>query len=520
MTDLHGAARRQSGGVSAGVPAEAPALLAQAGALLAADFEPGLALLEQGYQRFPDWRDGKAPVFARAYVQAVLARAAGFPFGQRFRAPLHQAVIGFMERHPALIRQDYLWLDRLLRVDRNLCLPIRRRLWSLALETPPRGLEPALSVLVHAHGTRDLAVMAQAAALLRAALLAPGREASPPDLPHWALAGDAFLLNDAPEEAEACYRAALALGPGHPRGIMGLAALALDRDAPESAGRLVSEGAGALRAAGDEEAARIAEAVAALWSRRAAAPPPETVEIVFFCHATAKLKRNPHLGPPGTGLMDTALASLRAEMRPGPEVPATLLYDHRDTPLNDEFRAGLERLCAAEGMRLVVNTGNGLRRQWLDAFSRARADLVMVVEQDHEFLPPCPSFPQLLATFAARPDINHLRINRRDNLPAGFDMMLSRTARDAESGILRTGRFSNTPHVIRRDFYEAVVHPIIVGRDTQDARNMGAAGVEESVNAVMRRMEGLVGLPALMRLFGLAIWGHPGERQRVRHLGL
>lgn len=498
--------------------AEGPGeILARAEAMLAAgEGEGALALLEAAHRRFPDTGRG-VPVIGRAYALAILEMVAARPWGHRWRQPLREALAGFVERNPDVIARDYRWLDHMLRPNGHFGLPVRSRIWRVVLAQP--GIELAVidGILRHAFHARDLETMLAGAERLVPLLEARQR---PEDLPRWCTAADIFLIHERHHEAEACYRAASAIDGTAPRALIGRAALALDRGELAQAQALAAACTVRLAQDGQGEAAWIVSAATGLWASRAAAPPPESTAIVFFCHATGKLKRNTHLGPPGIGLIEGAVRSLRETMAPGPDIPMTVLYDHRDTPLNLEFQSNLARFCAEEGIGFVSNTGNGLRRQWLDAFRRIQADTVMVVEQDHDFVAPCPSFPEIIGTLARRVDINHLRINRRDNIRAGFDMMLSQTARDRASGILRTGRFSNTPHFIRRDFYDAVLLPIIADRNDQDARNFGAAGVEENVNGALRRLEPLLGLPGLMRLFGLAIWGQPGERLRTRHLGV
>ena len=253
-------------------------------------------------------------------------------------------------------------------------------------------------------------------------------------------------------------------------------------------------------------------AASELWSDRR---PIRTIATVFFCHPSTKLKQHADLGPPGVGLLATAVAGWRAHLQPAGR--AVVMYDHRQG--EKAYRDNLVRFCADQGLDLMVNEGNGLRRQWLAAFAATAADAMLIVEQDHEFLSNCPTLDQMTTVLAARSDLSHLRLNRRSNVRLGFDMAMEQGGRDSSTGIVRTSRFSNTPHLIRRDYYDRIVLPLITEASRWDGRNSGAAGVEESINAFLTRAEKIVGLPAIMRLAGTAIWGDFGDPRVINHLG-
>ena len=83
----------------------------------------------------------------------------------------------------------------------------------------------------------------------------------------------------------------------------------------------------------------------------------------------------------------------------------------------------------------------------------------------------------------------------------------------------RAPMHSNTPHLMRRSFYDAIVHPVITSSRSFDGQNGGAAGVEESMNIVIEEMARRLGEPITSRLFGLSIWRNPGEAATTRTLG-
>lgn len=426
------------------------------------------------------------------------------------------AILRLVRRWPWLLDGGPLWLDEPMRVNRGLALEARQALGRLGLERGP-GLQHTLELLLIADGTRDLPLYDACAA--RLAGLLPGAGLGPVELcRYWCFCGDAALLHGRNTEAEAHYRRAQAARPEDARVLFSLGCLALDAGDLPAAAALAARAGAAFAAEGQAQCGEIVSRIAAFWATPAR--PLETVEVVVFCHVSGKLRANAALGAPGLGLLETGLRSLRQTVLAGAEVPMTVYYDHRLTETNSQFLGNLLRFCAAEALPLAIYTGNGLRKQWLRAFERARADAVLVIEQDHEFLAPCPSLAELLALLRDRPDINHLRLNRRRNIHAGYDRLLLQTPRDVASGLCRTSGFSNTPHLLRRDFYEAVILPIISANPRHDRHNQGAAGVEENVNGAIRRLERLLGLPGLQRLMGLAIWGPPGHKPLCLHTGI
>jgi tetratricopeptide (TPR) repeat protein len=496
--------------------------LAEGRALLQAGrLEAGLAALEEGCRRFPDaLAEGGAPLFGLAYVEAVLAAWDGGPQTTGRRLALQARLVGLIDRHPGLVLPRFQWLDFILRSQRQFGGPVRTHLWNRAVVHPAVPFPHLLRLVSFAFHARTRETLRLAAAPLRGRLAARLAAHGAEDVPVWCQLADIHLLEDELDAAEACYRTAIGQDAGCARAVAGLACVALGRGAMELACGLATRAADLLREAGEAEAAAAIDGAVMLWSRRLAVPAPASLEVVFFCHVSGKLHRNAHLGAPGLGLLEAAVRSLRQSIELPEGVPMTVFYDHRDTAMNRAFLANLMRFCEAEGLGLVINTEHGLRRQWLHAFGRGTAELVMVVEQDHEFIPPGPSLAGILDLFARRPDINQLRLNRRPNVAVGFDALLAQAAQDKADGVTITARFSNTPQFLRRDFYAGVVLPRIDHDIGNDGRNQGAGGVEDNINPWLRRLEAVIGVPAVMRLAGLAIWGQPGDEARCAHLGV
>jgi hypothetical protein len=240
---------------------------------------------------------------------------------------------------------------------------------------------------------------------------------------------------------------------------------------------------------------------------------------IVFTHVTDKLRANAHLGAPTVGLVNEAVTSFRHRLQVGREMPITVFYDYRKTRRNDEYRRNLEGYCEQTGLELIINQDNGLRRQWLDAFNRIEADVVAIIEQDHRFEHTCPTFHQILDLFNRRAEINYLRLNRKENLPVWLDHALSASCQDRTDGIVSTSRFSNTPHFLRRRFFDCVIRGIIEARPHYDLSNSGAGGVEENINDRFELIENRIGTVSLMRLAGMKVWGTFGAARLAVHLG-
>ncbi|MGG5818832.1 hypothetical protein [Falsiroseomonas sp. HW251] len=331
------------------------------------------------------------------------------------------------------------------------------------------------------------------------------------------LLGDAALLLDAPHRARPFYRAVLAARPDLVPALIGEAAVALE------AGEVAAARSGLERALAETDPVRepLLATLLSYGTAALAAPPEPSVEAFVFTHLhrREKLQAFADLAGPGLGLIERTVSTMRERMELPPGFPITVLYDHQDTSDNATYRRNLEAWCAEESLGLVVNHGNGLRRQWLDAMARARTDLVLLVEHDLEFQPTCPPLSRVAGTMRARPDVFYIRYARRSNVVAGYDTILTQGARDRESRICRTPSFSNNPQLVRRDYLLQVIRPLISERSGADQENFGAGGVERTVNARYRHVEARVGLPAAMRLFGTFIWGHPGDPRTATHIG-
>lgn len=333
------------------------------------------------------------------------------------------------------------------------------------------------------------------------------------------LCGDAALCAGEPRSALNHYNAAAGLRKESPIPFLGAAMAMLDRGKFDACADLLGK-AGSLETSGGILAKLIDHLRRQLTQRGAATlPQPPIIDLLIFSHATERMTDdNKLLAPPRTDMVANLLNG-SIERASGCVLTSTLMYDHRDGQLSEDYLRNLREMTAARGVSLIVNTRNGLRRQWIDGIARTTGEFLLILEQDHELLPNLGKWIEVVDLMKRRPDVNYVRFNRRSNRRHRFDYAIYQTKRDRLDHVTRAVRFSNTPHLMRRSFYEDIVHPIIGDQAQYDKRNDGAAGVEENINKAIASLNDILGYTITSRLMGLTIWGDPGAVATTRTLG-
>ena len=414
-----------------------------------------------------------------------------------------------------IIAGNFRWLDKLLSGPSQVIRGLREELWEVVRRSrrnDPRALQVLLEC---AQDARNLPWQSRIAKELER--LVETDLHTEPAL-RWSALGEAKLLENDLAGAAQCFNSAARFMPDHPRVLAGRLVIALDRSEFAAAHELAYRLATRLNHDALPQAAEFISRSADLWLEQPVGL--LSVEVVVFCHVTAKLVKNSHLAPPSIGLVEASATSFRERLRLDPGTKITVFFDSRESDMDFEFLRNLTQWSEANGVGVVANVRHGLRRQWIDAFARATADVVAVIEQDHLFLENCPNISEVLSVFERRPDIKYIRLNRRSNTMTGVDRLLITTPADQQDGLCRTARFSNTPHLQRRRFFETVIYPIIVDRPDEDERNGGAAGVEEKINRLLPLVESVIGVSATTRLLGNGLWGGIGVEARVENLGI
>jgi hypothetical protein len=406
----------------------------------------------------------------------------------------------------------------LLDIDRTLrrrkvrtSLPIREEFWKRSLAARPDDIGLLAAVLEAALEARSHGIQWDISARLAAALEIRPAEAT---ARAWCLVAEARHIAPGNQAVAEALANAAANDPNEIRVLALQAALAIRERDPALAG-ILDRLARRLDAAGNAESAAMIDGY---WAGRSSQGPADRLEIIVFSHVTRKLKKFAHLGAPSTGLVETALGSFRNYVSPPVEARVRVLFDHNGTELDDIYQANLAAWCAQHGASLETASRNGLRRQWLAALARTDTDIVGIIEQDHEFLPGAPAYAAVKRIFDENADINYVRLNRRTNKSWGLDRFLFQFPGDRAYPFCRTVYFSNTPHFLRRTYYENFIRPLIQS-PRMDGGNSGAAGVEENINDRLMALEEVVGLPLVLAVTGMAIWGNQGAAPVAGHRG-
>ena len=509
----------------------------------AGDFDKALGILEETHRAYPGFgAPARVQPVHRDYITHLLGRIYEKPILASTFADVEMAVCGFLIRNPDIALEDADWvrvsirgrpkLSHLAEEARDLMLKFSASLVSSVeaiLEAHIASFfggsdlrrPEVLEIIRSANRRQDLLVLASIFTSLSfaefVAVSANGFEVS-----HTLRElGDAYLALRRPEEAMLAFdRMAETDSELRIAKYLGLACCALDL------GQYVQANAWAIRAAatlkekeGFSKSASIIYSAAEMWLQNEKTSGDLTFEVVIFCHVTSKLKRYEHLAAPDVGLVALAYSSLREALDIGLDVPITVYYDHRISSLNQEYLLNLSRYCLDNKISLAVNTKVGLRVQWLRAFSEAQAQYVMVVEQDHQFFDSGFNYRDILHAMNSRPDIGQVRLNRRSNIIKHWDNPLCQTSKDILSGWSRVPAFSNSVNIIRRTYYEKIIHPIIHDNTSEDFTNGGAGGVEGNVIQEIDRFSDNHGVQATLRIFGQAIWGAPGTGRVCQHTG-
>lgn len=135
-----------------------------------------------------------------------------------------------------------------------------------------------------------------------------------------------------------------------------------------------------------------------------------------------------------------------------------------------------------------------------------RTDFVFVQQHD---LPLIRGFDlnAVMACLAENPEVRHVRLNRRANLPVGWDRTgLFAEHRTPQLTLTRTGCWSDQSHIASVAYYKTVVLPQLSGARTFP---------EDIMNRFMRADEAT--LFAAHATLGTYIYGPPGSPPVIRH---
>lgn len=140
------------------------------------------------------------------------------------------------------------------------------------------------------------------------------------------------------------------------------------------------------------------------------------------------------------------------------------------------------------------------------AMRHVQTEFVFVQQHD---LPLIRSFDldAVLACMAANPEVQHVRLNRRANLPVGWDRTpLFASYHTPQLTLTRTGCWSDQSHIASAAYYRTAVLPRLSGKRVFP---------EDIMNRLMRADAAT--LSQAHATLGTYIYGPPGEPPVIRH---
>lgn len=406
--------------------------------------------------------------------------------------------------------------------DRKLLrYPQKREAWERILDARPHDYEAHASLVRLALRERDDELLAMKIEGGRRALIVRPAPSTDPDgrgLLQAELA-EAYFSQGEFEKSLGALMQAKVLRPTDPRISFARAAIKLEMGYMDESRADFLEGM-TLAAERDGEIGPLLVHGLTRWAKVMASKKRPSAEIVMFTNFSRKISVHADLAPPTAGLIRATFSSLREHVLQDETVPITVMYDRGESPEEDLYEDSLRDFCVEVGAALVVNRRYGLRRQWLDAIERTKAEVVFFIEHDWLFRANSPPLATLLRAFEKSPEINYLRLNKRANIPFGIDDFVLPAGGSAAAELCFVSSFTNMPHLARRSFLEKVVKPLIRHSDHRtDSFNAGAGGVEDLITQAFRREIVKNGLAFSLRLFGTYIWGGPDAEARVLHIG-
>lgn len=157
------------------------------------------------------------------------------------------------------------------------------------------------------------------------------------------------------------------------------------------------------------------------------------------------------LAPPTTGIVAKTVESVRENLRGAESCRHLLFYNY---PVRNEradaktYEENLAEFARQEGLVMYRTPNDSLRNTLAEAVERIETPYVLFVEHDWEFLAEI-DLREVIATFEANEAVNHVRFNKYENAPAGWDSVVVED-RSKRIPLCKVDTYSNNPHVVRR----------------------------------------------------------------------
>ncbi|MCP4748717.1 MAG: tetratricopeptide repeat protein [Desulfobacteraceae bacterium] len=186
--------------------------------------------------------------------------------------------------------------------------------------------------------------------------------------------------------------------------------------------------------------------------------------LLVVTNFTKKLKHNRHLSPPGLGLLEKTWSSLLQVAGKGlaGQCPKFLALDLSMEPAEEEkkYKTNLARFACRHGFSFYAFEYSGLQFVIKTMLEKITTPYFMLIEHDWQFMLPFVDINLLLALFESRRQINYIRFNKRNNIIAGYDVLMKRETRWPQAKLIQTVCHSNNPSIRRTDVFKDTWLPI------------------------------------------------------------
>lgn len=250
----------------------------------------------------------------------------------------------------------------------------------------------------------------------------------------------------------------------------------------------------------------------------------EKLSILIVTSYTHKLKKNRHLAPPGTGLLETTYQSLRdvfGEALDG--CKKHLCYDRNNRNLDKEieYQENLQVFRRQYNFELHVMDRRGLQDIMIQMVRRIKTPYLFFLEHDWKFLPPFIEMKTLLEVFENCDHVHYVRFNKRKNKISNFDFLMETESHANGVHLVRTPAHSNNPFIARmaklRDEWLPLCQndPFCQKIDLRGTAFGFENPLFKSHMADIRRD----GFLEAHKKWGTYVYGKPGDSARIEHLG-
>ena len=246
--------------------------------------------------------------------------------------------------------------------------------------------------------------------------------------------------------------------------------------------------------------------------------------LVMATHCCQRLKKFEALSPPSCKLVTATYGSLLSVF--GAEIdacPKIMCYDQnsKGSERETQYAGSIETFSRQNGFSLRKYTGAGLFNVLEQTIQSIETPYIFFVEHDWMFRGERLQLPDLIEMMNADPNINAIRLNKRDNFLNGRDFLMGIDTAPKNCPLMRTSQFSNNPGIIRTEKMKNEWLPICKEalKLVSDKLGGSAFGIEE---ILFRKFVADIrddGFDEVHPQWGTYVFGGLGDPPRIVHLG-